>query len=256
MTPGSARDVPVAAVREHMEEERCEVGRLGRVREVVFGAQDGLVSTLGVVAAVSAATDDRVTVLIAGLASALAGIFSMAVGEYLGSRSEDRVMDAVVEDEVEEVRTRPLEAEAEVAVTYLDEGMEESDAYLVAEIIARNPDSLVSTMIARELGLVVSAHDTSASAVSAAGTMGLSFAVGAVFPLLPFLVGGGLGALLVSAALTGVALFMLGARTAMLASAPWLRSGLETLGLAAAAGLAGYLFGTVLPALVGVAGVS
>ena len=250
--PASARDVPLDAVRAHVESERAEVGRLSGIREIVFGAQDGLVSTLAVVAAVAAATDDRITVLIAGLASALAGIFSMSAGEYLGGRSEARVLGAVRADEEAEVRSRPLEAEAEVALTFLEEGMDPDDAYEVARILGRNPGSLLSTMVARELGVVVDDHDTAPAPVRAALLMGAAFAAGAAVPLVPFLLGGGTGALIASSVVTGIALFALGGASAVLAGqAPW-RAGFETLGLAALAGVAGYLFGQVLPTLLGV----
>ncbi|HYN68861.1 MAG TPA: VIT1/CCC1 transporter family protein, partial [Candidatus Eisenbacteria bacterium] len=70
-----------------LEAERGRASLLGDVREAIFGAQDGLVSTLAVVSAVAGATNDRFPVLIAGIAAGLAGIFSMAAGEFLSSKS-------------------------------------------------------------------------------------------------------------------------------------------------------------------------
>jgi hypothetical protein len=72
-------------VRGHLAEERRLASLLGEIREAIFGAQDGLISTLAVVSAVSGATPNRFPILIAGIASALAGIFSMAAGEYMSS---------------------------------------------------------------------------------------------------------------------------------------------------------------------------
>ncbi len=87
----SARDYPLDEIATHIEQERRQVSLLGEIREIVFGAQDGLVSTLAVVATVVGATDDNVAVLIAGLASAMAGVFSMAIGEYIGSKSQREI---------------------------------------------------------------------------------------------------------------------------------------------------------------------
>jgi VIT1/CCC1 family predicted Fe2+/Mn2+ transporter len=74
-----------------LEAERGRASLLGDVREAIFGAQDGLVSTLAVVSAVSGATPDRFPILIAGIAAGLAGIFSMAAGEYLSSKSQREI---------------------------------------------------------------------------------------------------------------------------------------------------------------------
>lgn len=251
--PTDPRDVPMQRIVEHVTEERVEVARLSSVRELVFGAQDGLVSTLSVVTAVAAATSDRYTVLVAGLASALAGIFSMSVGEFLGSRSEESIQDAMLVDEQREVDDRPAEAQAEVALTFIEEGMDRDDAFAIADILGRHPRSLLSTMTSRELGIVTAEHDHSGSPLRKALVMGGAFAVGGAIPLLPWLVGSGIAALVASAVLTGAALFALGSRTAALGTGSPVRVGLQTLGLATAAGVAGYLFGQVLPALLGFA---
>lgn len=249
--PADPRDVPMSLIVAHVDEERAEVARLSSVRELVFGAQDGLVSTLAVVAAVAAATGDRFSVLVAGLASALAGVFSMAVGEFLGSRSEERIRSAMIDDERAEVVERPVEAQAEVAHTFIEEGMDEQDAFAIADILGRHPRSLLSTMTSRELGLVTDDHDQSGGPGRAALVMGGAFALGGVVPLVPWLIGSGTGALVASSVLTGIALFALGSSTARFGRSSGLRGGLETLALAAAAGIAGYLFGQVLPTLLG-----
>ncbi|HEY3208468.1 MAG TPA: VIT1/CCC1 transporter family protein, partial [Actinomycetota bacterium] len=69
-----------ATIGVRLDQERRRASLLGDIREAIFGAQDGLVSTLAVVSTVSGATDRRLAILIAGIATALAGIFSMAAG--------------------------------------------------------------------------------------------------------------------------------------------------------------------------------
>ena len=254
--PRRARDYPLEDIEAHIVEERRTVSLLGEIREVVFGAQDGLVSTLAVVAAVAGATSDNRAVLIAGLASAMAGVFSMAVGEYMGSKSQDEIFDWHIADERAEVETRPREAEAEVAWLFMEEGMPADDAWTAAEIIGRHPESLLATMVAKELGLQYSVgDDTAGSPFRGALFMGGSFAAGAVFPVLPFLFTEGIPALAAATALTGLVLFVIGAVKARWTARSWLVSGLEILSLAAVAGVAGYLFGSVLPTLLGFSGV-
>ena len=238
--PLVASDDATADIAAHIAEERRRVSLLGEIREIVFGAQDGLVSTLAVVATVAAATNDRLAVLIAGLASALAGIFSMAAGEYLGSKSQAEIFDAEISNEREEVADRSAEAEAE--------------ASQVAAILARHPTSMLSTMVAKELGLIhTERSDPHGGPLRGALIMGGVFAAGGFIPILPFLISGGIAALLWAATLTGTALFGLGAIKSRWTHRSWLTSGAEVFSLAAFAGIAGYLFGSVLPGLLGFA---
>lgn len=253
--PASARDYPREHIAAHISEERRQVSMLGEIREIVFGAQDGLVSTLAVVATVAGATSDNLAILVAGLASAIAGIFSMSVGEYLGSKSQAEIFGSHVEAERREVRDRPLESEAEVAYLFTQEGMTEDDAWEAAAIIARHPESLLATMVAKELGIIHDEEETAGSPLRGAAFMGLSFALGAVVPILPFLFTDGLGALVGATVGTGLVLFAIGVVKARWTQRFWLWSGLEILALAAVAGVAGYLFGTVLPSLLGFSGV-
>lgn len=247
----SARDYAIEEIAVHIAEERREVSLLGEIRETVFGAQDGLVSTLAVVATVAGATTDNLTVLIAGLASAMAGIFSMAVGEYMGSKSQSEIFESQIADEREEVADRPLEAEAEIAYLFMQEGMTEDDAWEVSSIIGRHPESLLATMVAKELGISHDADATEGSPLRGAVVMGGAFAAGSIPPLVPFVFLTGLPALVLASVLTGVVLFAIGAIKSRWTRRFWLWSGLEILSLAAFAGVAGYLFGTVLPDLLG-----
>lgn len=253
--PASARAYDLGWIREHIDEERRSVSLLGEVREVVFGAQDGLVSTLAVVAAVVGASDDRLAVLIAGFAAALAGVFSMAIGEYMGSKSQVEIFRRQIAEERREVEDRPQEAEAEVAYLFMQEGMDAEDAWTAAALIARNPESLLATMVAKELGITADEGDTTGSPLRGALFMGGAFALGAAFPVAPFLVAEGTGALVAATGLSGAALFAVGAAKARWTHRSWLASGLEVLVLAAVAGIAGYLFGSVLPTLLGYSGV-
>jgi vacuolar iron transporter family protein len=252
--PQSPRDYPSEWIAAHIQEERRVTSLLAEIREVVFGAQDGLVSTLAVVATVAGATSSRFAVLVAGIASAVAGVFSMSVGEYMGSKSQAEIFERQVAEEWEEVQQRPLEAEAEVAHMFVEEGMQEEDAWAASAIIARNPRSLLATMVAKEIGIVVDDDDErSGTPLRGALFMGGSFALGSLFPLAPFLVAEGAAALIAAMLLTAVALFSIGAVKSQWTQRSWLVSGVEIVTLAGVAGGAGYLFGTILPTVLGFA---
>jgi vacuolar iron transporter family protein len=240
-------------LKEHLERERRSASVLSEIREAVFGAQDGLISTLAVVSTVGGATHEPFPVLVAGLASALAGIFSMSAGEYMSSKSQREIFEAQIATEAVEVDERPGEALAEVAYMLQEEGLDGAAALRVARELASNKKVLLKTMVEKELGLAV---DEDASPLRGAAVMGTSFGVAALVPILPYLFLSVSTALYLSVALTAVTLFGMGALKSRWTRRHWLVSGLEIFGLGAFAGVAGYFFGTLLPAALGVAGVS
>jgi len=239
-------------LKRHIAEEREASDLLGEIREALFGMQDGIVSTLAVVVAVGAATGDRFSVLVAGIASALAGIFSMAAGEYLSSKSQREIYDAQIDGEREEVEQRPEESEAEVAYMLEEEGLPAESARRVAAEFARYPNVLLKTMVEKELGITV---EEGHGALHGALVMGAAFGVAAMVPVIPYLVAPIELAPWISVGLCAATLFFFGVVKSRWTRHGALRSGLEVVALAAMAGAAGFLFGSLLPALLGVAGV-
>ena len=233
----------------HLTDERRKASLLGEIREAIFGAQDGLVSTLAVVSTVAGASDERFVVLVAGIASALAGIFSMAAGEYIGSKSQREIFDAQIVEEREEVHQRPGEAEAEVAFLFEQEGLPHDQARDVARVMADHPDVLLRTMVEKELGLAV--EEGGGSPLQGALIMGAAFGVGSLPPILPHLFITGEAAVIASVVATLAVLFTIGAVKSRWTHRSWWSSGLEILVLGAVAGVAGYFFGSILPVLLG-----
>ena len=125
--PGSALEIEtdgmtmsdyVSAATE-IDRERWRVARLGRLREVVFGAQDGLLSTVALVTGVAVAVENQTTVLVAGLAAALPGMLSMATGAWLGSRAEQDVQRSEIAREAQELEESPAEELAELVLSLI-----------------------------------------------------------------------------------------------------------------------------------------
>lgn len=234
---------------EHLREERAEADLLGEIREAVFGMQDGLVSTLAVVSTVGGATNDRFAILVAGIASALAGVFSMAAGEYLSSKSQREIFVAQIGKEREEVRERPGESEAEVAYMLEQEGLSDAAAKRVAAELAREPNVLLKTMVEKELGINL---EEGRNALQGAIVMGASFGIASVVPILAYLFIEPARAFYASMVLSAVVLFVIGIVKSRWTQRNPLRSGIEVVLLAAFAGVAGYVFGSILPGLLGV----
>jgi VIT1/CCC1 family predicted Fe2+/Mn2+ transporter len=236
-------------LRAHLSDERRKSSLLGEVREAIFGAQDGLVSTLAVVSTVAGATDERYVVLVAGIASGLAGIFSMAAGEYIGSKSQREIFEAQIVDEREEVHERPGEAEAGVAFMFEEDGLPHDQAREVARMMAEHPDTLLKTMVEKELGLAV--EEGYGSPLQGALVMGAAFGLGSIAPILPHVFAEGILAVLASGALTLAVLFGIGVVKSRWTHRSWFSSGVEILAVGAVAGVAGYFFGSILPVLLG-----
>jgi vacuolar iron transporter family protein len=240
-------------IRGHLAEERARASLLGEIREAIFGAQDGLVSTLAVVSTVAGALgsqSDRFPILIAGIASGLAGVFSMAAGEYMSSKSQRQIFEAQQAGERQEVAERPGEAEAEMAFMFAEDGLSPEDAAEVARIISRSPRVLLKTMVEKELGL--SGEHAEGSPLQGALIMGAAFGLGAVVPIVPYLLLDLGAAVVASVVATAAVLFGIGVVKSRWTRHGWLWSGLEILALGAVAGVAGYFFGNLLPGMLGV----
>jgi vacuolar iron transporter family protein len=240
-------------LRSHLADERRKASILGEIREAIFGAQDGLVSTLAAVTIVAGASSDQFAVLVAGIAVGLGGIFSMAAGEYMSSKSQHEIFEAQIVGERQEVAERPGEAEAEMAYMFEEDGLPAEVSATLARAVARHPEVLLKTMVEKELGLTHRLAE--GSPMQGALIMGGAFGLGAAVPVLPYLILG-VDATWVSVLATGTVLFGIGVLKSRWTQRSWLRSGAEILLLGAVAGVAGFFFGDLLPVLLGVPSVA
>src|SRR5713226_2566673 len=126
---------------EDVVNEKERVNRLGRIRQFIFGTLDGLLVPIGVVSAVAAGTGSTKAVIVAGLAEGFAGALSMGAGEFISGRSEAQVQLREVRKELEEMRGEPQYELAEMAQLLQAEGVDPTDAQLIAETLARYPKS-------------------------------------------------------------------------------------------------------------------
>ena len=242
--------VPSPAPRtDELATEPDRIGRLSSIREVVFGAQDGLVSTFAVVAGLAATGVGPAVVLLAGLVSAAAGVLSMSIGTFLASRAQRQLHETELERERREIRDHPGEEVAELIAALVARGMPRVDALEVARRVARHPELLLNTLAIFELGL---APQRLGNPVRDAFVMAVAFGGASLVPLLPFLFGHVLPALALSGTLTLLALFAVGVVKARVAGVSAIRSGLEVAALAAASGILSFGLGRLASLALGV----
>jgi VIT1/CCC1 family predicted Fe2+/Mn2+ transporter len=221
---------------------RDRIARLSRIRELVFGGQDGLLSTLGILTGLAGAAVGTTPIVVAGIATAAAGALSMGTGAWLASRAENQLFAGEIEREECAFCDRPDLASRELAVLLREEGLGEQDARVVAECLCTSRDAAVKTMVEKRLGLTYGDVET---AWGDAGVVAASFVAGALVPLAPYLVLDVDLAVPVSVAMTGAALFALGVLKGKVARLAPLRSGLEVLLVGGLAAGLGYLIGSL-----------
>jgi VIT1/CCC1 family predicted Fe2+/Mn2+ transporter len=220
----------------------------GWLRPTVFGMMDGLVSNFALIAGVAGAGHSVSVraVSLAGLAGLVGGAFSMATGEYVSVQSQNESMRAEIEVERHEIRHNSAAEQAELAQLYVDRGVDPGLAKQVAAQLSRDPDQALTIHVREELGTDPRGLP---SPWTAGGSSLLSFSLGALIPLLPYLCGAKV--LWLSAILALVALFAAGAVTARFTERDWLFSGTRQLVLGGLAAAVTYGVGQAFGAVVG-----
>lgn len=165
--------------------KKREIERKVRAREFVFGIQDGLISTVGLLSGVSAATQDPWNVAITGIAAALTGGLSMATGSYLSSKTEKEIFEKELLDQERLASEQPYLAQEALLEALVMDGLDRPAAYKVVETMAQRQELLLRTVQEKVLGL--GSADIS-KPIQAGLVMFASFLLGAAIPLLPYLV--------------------------------------------------------------------
>ncbi len=215
----------------------------GNLRAAVFGVNDGLISNAGLILGVSGATSDGSVIVLSGVAGLLAGAFSMAAGEYVSVRSQREMFEYQIALEAEELKQYPEEEAGELALIYEARGVDRVEARRMADDIISRPDQALDALAREELGLN---PDELGSPWGAALFSFLSFAAGALIPLLPFLVAEGNRALIAMIVLTSAALFAVGTTLSLFTGRNAFMGGSRMLAIGAIAGALTYLIGRML----------
>ena len=229
----------------------------GTFRAAVFGANDGLVSNLALVLGVAASGMEPHVVLLTGVSGLLAGALSMAAGEWVSVRSQRELLDASIPDPDAHQAVTDLDVNAnELALVFRARGESEEEAEAhAAQVFAKlaKPATGESGAIAVRAALSGQESDGAGEQVGTPMNAALSsfcfFATGAFFPLIPYILGlTGLTAIIVAAAIVGIALLFTGGVVGILSGQPPMPRALRQLlvgfGAAGVTYLLGLLFGT------------
>lgn len=209
------------------------------IREVVFGMEDGMVSTLGAVTGIATATGSHFMVALSGLVVIAVESISMGVGSYLSNKSEEDMNKRKVFEEKSELKNYPAEERDELRDIYLADGWPKDLAEEMADTASKDKDLFLKEMIYHELEL--GGSHNGAHPFKKGIAMFLSYVIGGAVPLVPYLVIQNIYvAIPISVGATLFGLFVLGVGTTKFSKRKWWKAGLEMLGLASLAALIGY----------------
>jgi VIT1/CCC1 family predicted Fe2+/Mn2+ transporter len=209
------------------------------LREVVFGANDGLVSNVALVGGLAGGTANADIIMLGGVAGLVAGAISMSLGAYVSTKSETEFRESEESRERWEVVHMREQELTETRQIFRLKGITGPLLDDVVETVSRDQDRWVKLMMTEELGFA----DQPPKPRQSAAIMGIAFAIAAFFPVAPYLWSGGTTAFVTSLSLTGAALLGVGALRASVTTGSMLRKGLEMVVLASIAVAAANLIG-------------
>ncbi len=223
---------------KHNEHNSSESG--GILRASIFGANDGLVSTLALVAGVVAAGMTTKVIILAGLAELFAGAISMAVGEYISTKSEIEFYKEQIRKEKKEMDEMPEVEKREIRDIFSKKGFAGKNLNTAVKIVTSNKRVWLDTMLKDELGLYEGKFD---NPVKTGSAIGFAFILLGFIPLLPFFFLAPVNGLILSAILTLLVLFIVGSLKTKVTIRIWWRSGLEQMLIGLLASAVAYAIG-------------
>jgi VIT1/CCC1 family predicted Fe2+/Mn2+ transporter len=213
----------------------------GWLRAAVFGVMDGLVTNISLVAGVGAAGASARVIILTGVAGLVAGAFSMALGEYTSVQTQNEQVEREWQVEGSEIRKNPAAEERELAGMFMEMGMSEPTALAAARDVHADQERATLVHVTQELGL--DPTEKPSPRVAAVSSF-LMFSIGAVIPLLPYLLG--FASLAAGLIVGGLGLLLAGAVAATFTVQPWWRGAIRQLCFGAIAAGATYVVGVLI----------
>ena len=216
------------------------------LRDWIYGGIDGTITTFAVVSGVAGAGLSPVIVLILGFANLLADGFSMAAGNFLGTRAEQDDFKNLEEVERKHIEIAPEGEREEIRQIYIKKGFEGDDLEIAVELITSDNERWIKTMLTEEYGLPLQVR----SPLRAALSTFTAFIVCGFIPLVPYLFIKAYD-FLVSAIFTGIVFFLIGSLKSLWTNSSWYRSGFETFSIGTLAAMLAYFVGVLLKDFAG-----
>lgn len=216
------------------------------LRNIVLGFNDGLVSTIALVAGLTGAGVGGTIIILAGVAEMVGAAISMALGTYLSMKSEKEYYEKLVKQEKKEMKEIPEIERKEVEDIYKARGFSGNLLKQVVDKICSDKKVWLKVMMEEELGFKeVPDNHKKASIV-----IFIAFIAGALIPITPFLLLSVQEAFITAVTASAIGLFVVGAAKTKITEKNWLKSGLETLAVGAIASIAAFYLGEYVSGIV------
>ena len=218
------------------------------IRDFVFGFGDGINTSLGIVAGVGGANSSADFIILASLVGMFTGAKAMAVQNYLAVKSQREILESEIKREEFEIETYPEKERLEIEEIYRAKEFDENLVKQVTDKITSNKKVWLKTMLTEELELNL---DIVGNPIKGAFIMFVSFIIGGVLPILPYLLSRSgfipiQFSLWIAIAISLTSSFLIGAKKANLAKKNWVKGGIEMSGLGTGIALLGYGIGAEL----------
>ena len=228
---------------DEIQQKKQVIESRSRIREFVFGIQDGLISTVGLLAGVQGATENNIVVIITGVTAMFSGAISMAAGSYLSSGAQKEIFDKEISDAEKLAEREPYIAAEGLLKALSEEGLSREHSYQMVKVLIQQRNVFLRTFQEKVFGLGSAEINRP---LQAALIMGLSFILGAIVPILPYMFSFGVRAFYISSLLGGITLFGVGAFKGKLAGQSLFLSGFKFFLIAVSAAGIGYLIGMIV----------
>jgi len=220
----------------------------GQIRQVVFGVEDGLISTLGVLTGIAGGSNNRAIIILSGIVIVLVEALSMGAGTYLSSKSERQAQEKILREELDEIRKNPQAEKKELISFYKKRGYHDDEIKKMVRHVMKDEKLLLEEMAHKELGIVMGQYE---KPLKNSVYMFFSYIIGGIVPVLPYFflpVGYGI---IFSIILACLSLFILGYYKGQLTETNKSKSGLEMLVIGAAVSAVAYLIGLLIGNIIG-----
>ncbi len=220
----------------------------GFLREFIFGLNDGLVSTLSILAGLSGAVVSNNIIVLAGLAEIVAGSISMGLGAYISTKSEDEYFKSKIEKESKNIEDLPYIEINEIKDIYRKKGFNEKEVNLIVSKIIKHKATWLDTIIREKIGIKQEFDDPKKLGL----TNGFSFVLGGLFPVLPFLFFQSSYPLIIGTISSLIILFTIGVIKSRITGRNWFVSGFELTFICLLAAALSYFAGKLINYLGGI----
>jgi VIT1/CCC1 family predicted Fe2+/Mn2+ transporter len=215
---------PQSRLESILGREKWHVRAGGWIGQAIYGANDGLGAVFGIVSGMAGYSGGSDVVLAAGLAGSLASALSMGSGAYLSRKAEKEVYQAEIMREKQEIEENPEEELEELSLFYQLKGFNKEEAEKLSHKLIEQPEHMLKVLASEELGL---SESTFPNPIREAFSAGISTAIGAMIPVIPFFFVTGTTAVIASLIISTLAHFAIGVLKTIVTGRNWLKSGAE-----------------------------